>query len=244
MSKIPATGPQNRLLKGDVLAYIGAIPTDYVVKLSSDIEKNSHLDLSNIVLASPSPPSAVAEVLPSAPESTPIAAESVSSEKTLDLPISLAPLLALQSRIEEKTTVAIPLSTLLSRATGIANESLPISKGYFSKVSSDVLFDGILGLPSKTDKFFTRGSYVPNITTPTSYPKPVKGTDKEDIIDILSGQVSRRNSISHSGRSTAKEHEDLNVFSITIPTQDNLRGVTFLEKIKEIVEQNPESLVF
>ncbi|ODV90065.1 hypothetical protein CANCADRAFT_20355, partial [Tortispora caseinolytica NRRL Y-17796] len=48
LNKIPASGPHGRLLKGDVLAYMGKIPADYPEKLRESIDSLSHLDLSNI----------------------------------------------------------------------------------------------------------------------------------------------------------------------------------------------------
>lgn len=53
ISKIPASGPKGRLLKGDVLAYIGAISKDSVASISKFIKSREHLDLSNIQLAEP-----------------------------------------------------------------------------------------------------------------------------------------------------------------------------------------------
>lgn len=49
-SKIPATGPHGRLLKGDVLAYLGKISPSENTILAEYLEKKSHLDLSNIEL--------------------------------------------------------------------------------------------------------------------------------------------------------------------------------------------------
>ncbi|KAJ9500467.1 pyridoxine biosynthesis protein [Exophiala xenobiotica] len=48
--KISASGPNGRLLKGDVLAYLGTIESDYASKQSERIEHLAHLDLSNIKL--------------------------------------------------------------------------------------------------------------------------------------------------------------------------------------------------
>lgn len=48
--KIPATGPHGRLLKGDVLAYLGKISSAENEAIASYLEKSSHLDLSNIQL--------------------------------------------------------------------------------------------------------------------------------------------------------------------------------------------------
>ncbi|EGV62704.1 pyridoxine biosynthesis protein [Yamadazyma tenuis] len=52
-AKIEASGPNGRLLKGDVLAYLGEIQKDSVVSVANFIHEKQHLDLSNIVLKEP-----------------------------------------------------------------------------------------------------------------------------------------------------------------------------------------------
>lgn len=52
-AKIPASGPQGRILKGDVLAYLGRIETAAISKVASYIKSKEHLDLSNIKIAPP-----------------------------------------------------------------------------------------------------------------------------------------------------------------------------------------------
>ncbi|KAI5968335.1 PDX1 [Candida margitis] len=54
IAKIQASGPNGRILKGDVLAYLGTIPIEAVVDLAKYIKSREHLDLSNIVVAKPS----------------------------------------------------------------------------------------------------------------------------------------------------------------------------------------------
>ncbi|KAK1838489.1 pyruvate dehydrogenase e2 component (dihydrolipoamide acetyltransferase), partial [Colletotrichum chrysophilum] len=51
VSRIEPTGPAGRLLKGDVLAYLGSINAETPGKLMSHATKLSHLDLSNIKVA-------------------------------------------------------------------------------------------------------------------------------------------------------------------------------------------------
>lgn len=50
---ITPTGPHGRLLKGDVLAYVGAIDKEIPMNLKRIVEKKQTLDLSNIVLQRP-----------------------------------------------------------------------------------------------------------------------------------------------------------------------------------------------
>lgn len=52
-AKIPASGPKGRLLKGDVLAYLGEIDSAAVAKVAEYIKNKEHLDLSNIKIAAP-----------------------------------------------------------------------------------------------------------------------------------------------------------------------------------------------
>lgn len=56
LEEIPATGPNGRLLKGDVLLYLNKIDKDNYIKLNKFIQKNSVLDLSNIQLRQPAVP--------------------------------------------------------------------------------------------------------------------------------------------------------------------------------------------
>ena len=53
--KIPATGPSGRLLKGDVLAYLGKINESAGSEVAARLKKLSHVDLSNIKLMSQKP---------------------------------------------------------------------------------------------------------------------------------------------------------------------------------------------
>ena len=53
---IPTTGPQGRLLKGDVLAHVGSVKGDVPKALKDILAKNTRLDLSNITLQQSQPP--------------------------------------------------------------------------------------------------------------------------------------------------------------------------------------------
>ncbi|KAG7193249.1 pyridoxine biosynthesis protein [Scheffersomyces spartinae] len=53
LSKIPASGPKGRILKGDVLAYLGKIANESIEQVTAFIKEREHLDLNNIVLAEP-----------------------------------------------------------------------------------------------------------------------------------------------------------------------------------------------
>lgn len=87
---ITATGPQGRLLKGDVLAYVGNISDDVVKNLENILEKKQHLDLSNITIRKPSEPSQAA-ALPAPKKLAPLT--------SIDTTVQITELLRLQQRL-------------------------------------------------------------------------------------------------------------------------------------------------
>ena len=137
VEKMTPSGPNGRLLKGDVLAFLGSVSSSYPAELSARIGKLSHLDLSNIKIAAPPPRPKTAAV--STPEP-----ESVVQSSEVALPISMSAVIEVQKRVQSTLGVLIPLSTFIARATDVANDDLPRSK--FAKESADELFNQVLGL--------------------------------------------------------------------------------------------------
>lgn len=252
--KIPATGPNGRLLKGDVLSYLGRIQSDYSSSQSKRIEHLAHMDLSNIKIApqaekKPEPTSsslsAPAFFLPEVP-----------TETSISLPISLAEVLKVQKRIQDTLGVSIPLSTFLARAVDIANDDLPKPNG--TKPSSNDLFNAVLGLDSipKT----SRGGYIPQITAlpsvssgfgtpslPSSSPR--RGGKAPDIIEILTGKgalvkpTRKPAGAPNVGIATKASSGAMNVFSVTVPNGEEKRARTFLERVKTVLQGEPGRLV-
>ncbi|KAK2758799.1 pyridoxine biosynthesis protein [Arachnomyces sp. PD_36] len=240
--KIPASGPQGRLLKGDVLSYVGAIPADYSSSQSARIKSLQHLDLSNIKLAAPKPPPPeepkAAAPLPPQPKETEV---SVS--------VSLSPVLSTQRRIQKTLGVTIPLSTFLARATDLANDDLPRSRN--TTPSADELFEQLVGAQSSVESSTTRGDFMPDInadlTDPVTESTEAK-VEKADIIDILSGKPSSPRKPTgqpkaiESGITTSGDSA-INVFSLTVPEGEEKRAKVFLERVKTVLQVNPGSLV-
>lgn len=254
--KIPANGPNGRLLKGDVLAYLGDIKSDYSKTQSERIEKLGHLDLSNIKVAK-----APADV-PAGSTTGPAAGPDTSAAKeepkltSISLPISLAEVLKVQQRVQENLGVTMPLSAFLARAVDQANDNLPLPKG--AKPTADSLFNVVLGL----DKVPTtsRGTYLPQITALPSFSaspsmprsastRPLK--KPVDIIDILSGRakparsVVGRATLAGSSPSVAMSSAAgaINLFSLTVPAGEEKRARTFLERVKTVLQVEPGRLV-
>lgn len=239
VSKIPATGPKGRLLKGDVLAYLGSIQADYPAEQAARLEKMAHLDLSNIKIAPPpAPPKPVEtpafeEDLPELPSDISVAAS-----------ISLESVLSTQKRIKETLGVTVPLSTFIARAIEIANDDLPRSP--FSQPSASELFDQILGAPPIVTG---RGNYIPEINAvPIDEFESYEEEEhvEEDIIDILAGNVNspeRRSAAVAPVESSGPTPAALNVFSVTVPAGEERRAKTFLDRLNTVLTVNPGSLV-
>jgi len=171
----------------------------------------------------------------------------------VSLPISLAEVLKVQKRIQDSLGVSMPLSTFLARAVDIANDDLPVPKD--TQPSADELFDALLGLDtvSKT----SRGGYIPQITTlpiPASATKglasrPRMNGRQVDIIDVLSGKVgsmtvTRPTMASSTIAAASPLHRgSTNFFTLTVPTSEEKRARTFLERMKTVLQVEPGRLV-
>jgi len=249
-SNITPTGPNGRLLKGDVLAYLGKINAQTPANMSSMFQKASHLDLSNIKIAKaePKPPAAK-------PTAAAAAAPAPAPPSVVKLPVSLEAVIETQRKIEKKLGVFLPLSTFIERATDIANDELPLAAG--AKPTADELFNQILGLDKVAPKKSSRGSYIPQILSaipqgtnakvyaPTTS-SPARKT--ADIYDILSGSpkkapaVQRQKSSAvpiYAGPSSAGP----SLFSLQVPKAEEKRAKVFLERVKLVLEQEPGRLV-
>ncbi|RFU31784.1 hypothetical protein B7463_g4541, partial [Scytalidium lignicola] len=237
------TGPNNRLLKGDVLAYVGSISESYPAELSSKIEERSHLDLSNIKIAPAAPPASKA----AAP-----APEPIIEDLEVALPISMKAVLEVQKRIQSTLGVYLPLSTFIARATDVANDELPRSKT--AKPTADELFNEVLGLNNVSSEYGVRGNFLPQITalpqqssssttTSTSTTATPPQSKKLDIIDILSGKKQVSTPAAEPPLSGFSELAPVSVFSVTVPKGDEERAEVFLERMRAVLEEEPGRLV-
>ncbi len=250
VAKIPASGPQNRLLKGDVLAYLGSIEPEYSTKQSQRIEHMSHLDLSNIKVMPVSEKLAV----PTTHQASALSMPEPIIGTDISLSISLAEVLKVQKHIQDSLGVDMPLATFLSRAIDIANDDLPIPKG--AQPTADELFNAVLGLDNVSSSMSpgtSRGMYIPGISAmpviasaTRGIARPPMGGRKPDIIDVLSGRAPARtrpvrvpaasSAMPSSGGST-------NVFTVTVPAGEERRAKVFLERVKTVLQVEPGRLV-
>lgn len=229
---IKPTGPNGRLLKGDVLAHLGKIDNSYSSSQSSRIEKLGHLNLSYVKKA-------IAETEKPA-DRPPVLEKELELDTEVAVPISLSAVLATQNRIRDSLGLNLPLSTFIARASEIANENLPKAK--VSALSADQLFDSVLGLDkvSKT----SRGRYVPHITSfapaPTASRKSSTSVRKNDIIDILAASFSPKSRTSPTPSFTVTAPlGSSNVFSVMASKGEEKRVRIYLERVKTVLESEP-----
>ncbi|KAI5197677.1 hypothetical protein E4T42_05458 [Aureobasidium subglaciale] len=230
--KIPSSGPAGRLLKGDVLAYLGKIEKNYPGQQAKRMDKLAHLDLSNIQLAAP----------PKKAETKPVEAEKPAPipDTEIALPISLSAVLETQKRVYDTLGINLPLSTFIARASELANENLPLSKN--RKPTADELFNSVLGLDKVSSKT-SRGHYVPQVTglPVTPLHTSQRAAKKADIFDILSGKASspKKAPKMFGAQGTVAQ----NVFSVSAPKGDEKRAQEYLERMKQVLEAEPGRLV-
>ncbi|KAF6818907.1 pyruvate dehydrogenase e2 component (dihydrolipoamide acetyltransferase) [Colletotrichum sojae] len=238
LSRIEPTGPNGRLLKGDVLAYLGSINAETPGKIMGRATKLSHLDLSNIKVA---PKKEAAPKKAAAPAAAPVELPS-----EVAVPVSLSKVLDAQKRIQSTLGVFLPVSTFVARAAEVANDDLPPSA---RKPTADELFNQVLGLDKLAPRG-TRGSYLPQIsaipepsfTAPRAV-SPRRGADLIDIIDILAAPARKTAPKPRPAPAAASISAGSNLFTLTVPKGDEKRAKVFLERVKIILEEEPARLV-
>ncbi|KAI2785222.1 hypothetical protein F4815DRAFT_451874 [Daldinia loculata] len=235
ISEITPTGPAGRLLKGDVLAYLGSAPSSRPGEIKARFDHNSHLDLSNIKIAAPKEAPKKAEMIASEPP--------VRKILIVTLPISFAKVIEIQKKIEDTIGTFIPLSTFVERATEVANDELPLPSNY--KPTADDLFNQVLGLDKASPKG-SRGHYIPQIPALSSpsftgvAPKPKK---QVDIIDFLAGSAKASAPKSRKTSSQVGISTGTNIFAVSVPEAEEKRAKEFLRRVKMVLEVEPGRLV-
>jgi len=232
--KIPASGPNGRLLKGDVLAYMGRIESNYSSEQSTRINKLGHMDLSNIQVA----PAKKTEKAAAPPKQE---APLPEPDTEIALPISLSAVIATQKRVQDSLGIHLPLSTFIARASELANENLPASA---RGPSAEELFNSVIGITSPPRA--TKGGYFPSITALPPMPLTA-GTikaKKVDIIDLLAPKAARASKpvlAKLVGAEGVASRE--NVFSVVAKKGEEKRVEEYLGRMKLVLESEPGRLV-
>ncbi|KAI9786095.1 MAG: pyridoxine biosynthesis protein [Peltula sp. TS41687] len=256
-AKIPTSGPHGRLLKGDVLAYLGTINANYPSRLSDRLTQLGHLDLSNIQPApsTPAPPATAAIPATQTPRIEP------ESTEPITLPISLHAVHELQSRLARELGVHLPLATFVSRAADSANRHLP--RGRDAPLTSAELFDAVV-LGAQVVPRTRHGAFVARVEAGEevagSVGREKREEEEEDIYDLLSGGgrtiAAARSGLGgrrmERGKSAVPEKEkkgqqqqqqESAVFTVDVSRGDEMRARTFLERVKSVLEVEPGRLI-
>ncbi|KAJ3942470.1 pyridoxine biosynthesis protein [Colletotrichum fioriniae] len=214
VNQIEPTGPNGRLLKGDVLAYLGTINAETPSKIMDRAVKMSHLDLSNIKKAE----------APAAPVDSEVA-----------LPVSLAKVLEAQKRIQSTLGVFMPVSTFVARAAEatadeLFNQVLGLdklaprgSRGYYMPQISALPESSLLA--PRASKRSSSADIIDLLAAPAknaAAKKPVAAAAAHHTPGMSSGS---------------------NLFTVTVPQGDEKRAKVFLERVKVILEEEPGRLV-
>ncbi|GAW19145.1 hypothetical protein ANO14919_086290 [Xylariales sp. No.14919] len=231
ISEMKPTGPGGRLLKGDVLAYLGTVSPSRPEAIMKRFNHNSHLDLSNIKIAAPKKT-----------ENTTIKETPIPEERLVSLPVSLAGVIDLQTKLENTLGTYIPLSTFLERAAEVANDALPLPSNY--KPTANELFNQVLGL-DKVGVQASKGRYLPQIVAIPSgltgvAPKP---KPKADIIDFLASSTKVSPPKTKRAPTQSGVSNGTNFFSLTVPREEEKRAKIFLQRMKTVLESKPGNLV-
>ncbi|SPO01127.1 related to pyruvate dehydrogenase complex protein X precursor, dihydrolipoamide acetyltransferase [Cephalotrichum gorgonifer] len=243
VAQITPTGPKGRILKGDVLAYVGSVKPEAPTSNSARFENLSHLDLSNIKVApqkqapAPAQKKAAAAEQPARPAPPPTAEVSV--------PVSMARVIETQKKIHKSVGAFLPLSTFISRAADVANEELPPAPR--GAPTADELFDAVLGIEGGKATAASRGAYSPRISVlrelSAAAGKSATSARKADIFDILAGGKQRAAPPPRGPSATPGLSTGTNIFSLEVPRAEEKRATVFLERVKLILENEPARLV-
>lgn len=180
IGKIPATGPSGRLLKGDVLAYLGLISKDSLNAVTSNIKGTQHLDLSNIKAkapqAAPSADKAQQEEKPKeeAKKEKPSKPEPVVLRSTF----SLSDVSLLRTTVDATLSTSLSINTLVEKASKLAHRDVGILSKPRKSALNDPLFDALVAPPRTSKKPFEE-----KLTFKSAGPLPK--TKTADVMDIL-----------------------------------------------------------
>ena len=243
---IPASGPKGRLLKGDVLGYLGKISSSYSSEQSMRITRLGHLDLSNVKPALPKAMWASQENQTQKSNAHEPKVEPTDIE--IAIPISLSSVISVQKRMQATLGVTLPLSTFIARATDLANHDLPRSAA--TRPSADEIFNDILGLDKLSLKA-PKGRYLPQITALPVKPstQKVESRTQSDVYDVLTSEYSHSIPMGYIGIPPPSSKGDsgtgdlTNLFSVSAEKGKEKQARVFLERVKTILQVEPGRLI-
>ena len=160
---IPATGPRNRLLKADVLAALGRIPSSAPEEDARRFDRFAKPDLTYTPRTPPAPEAKKADEAAAENKGR---REEKPATLALALDVDLTPALRLQQRLQSAVGAAPSLATLLERAVALANARLPAPAEPRGDVSSAAVLDALIGGEGgrrRRERAVVDGAFVPEI---------------------------------------------------------------------------------
>lgn len=128
LEEIPASGPKGKILKGDVLAYLGKITKDNLSKVTDYINKGTVLDLSNIELRKPQPATDAAAAAQAQKAAKP---EPVVLKETFVLPL-------LETTVSE-SDLEYAVGKKIDELVAKAHSKTPVKSQYYDSLFEDLI---------------------------------------------------------------------------------------------------------
>lgn len=230
---IRPTGPRGQILKGDVLAFAGKIASSKPGELQTQLGKLSALDLSNVKILQPAP---------RAPKEEP-----VQQSKTIETPIALDQVLALQQKLNANLSLDVSINTFISRAASRAFDEIPQLSQKHPKSLSDVFFDEFLTPKVAASTALDLDLDLPPSaqTQPPVAPSPITPTPTPqlDIIDFLASKSAVADPAQgHELGAQLAASNHIMTASLTLNRIDEVSGFEYLRRFKHHLE-NPGGLI-
>ena len=240
-SRITSTGPNGQLTKGDVLAYMGKVDKDYIVKQSQRLKSLSSLNISGTA-----PQSSYDEKKEKKEGSDEVRNSNINTAASIvevSIPITLDAVQLCQRKISESLGKTIPLSTFIKRASNVAFNEL--SSQRMSR-NSDI-FDDIIGVKKMKD---TRNSFSPRVEEVDQLSSRKRNDNNHqvrngDLLDYLmqEGPISWSRKEDRSRNHHKSDNRCSSYLKVEVLRADKFLGNIFLKRLKHILEIEPDRVV-
>lgn len=190
IATVPASGPNGRITKGDILAHLGKISKSDVESITSEIAKLQHLDLSNIKVKKAEPQEAPKKVEEKSTAKDEGPAKGTDKPKpappiVLNGMFTLIEIEAFRNSLSASTGFAPSLKSVVEKASKLAFRDVPLFSQPKRSILNDPVFDALVAPSNRGLKPFE---------VKIEYPRAVgvkKASAKQDIFDLLAATPKR-----------------------------------------------------